>query len=362
MFSLTDSLMYFLVFAGALGLALVLTPVAGRLALKYGQVDQPDQRKVHTRVIPRSGGIAIVVAFLVVALLFAPMTRQMVALLLGVLVIFITGLLDDTRGLTSKQKLVGIIAGALVTMLGGQLWVTDLGPLFGAAHLELPLVVAIPFTLLAVVGVVNAINLMDGLDALAGGLSLIAALAFAGLALVDSNAAVGVICLGLAGGLIGFLRSNKYPARIFMGDCGSLTLGFVLAFIAIMLTQTPGATVSPVLPVLILGIPIFDTLWVMTARLLRGKNFLSPDMTHLHHKMLSLGIDHPRVVMLIHGLAIFWSGVALIFHWMPDSFLLLGQLAFLLLTYLWLHSHRGRRGLLIYSLYVKYDQKETGNR
>lgn len=305
-------------FMTAMFAALIMVPVLRRWALERQLVDEPDGRKVHLVGVPRLGGIAIFLAFLFALVIYADMTPLVRGVLAGGLVIFLTGLVDDFHNAPPKVKFIGQIAGAALAMTISEMYISRLGNLFGTGDIFLPFWLGVPFTLFAIVGLINAINLIDGLDGLAGGVSVIALVAFFVLGLLDGNATVMVLCAGLLGAVLGFLKYNFYPARIFMGDAGSLVLGFALAFIAIALTQMPGATVSPMVPVLVLGLPIVDTLWVMTRRFLRGTNPFSPDKTHVHHIFMDLGFQHRFTVIILYGLSIFWASFSVLFSRLPE--------------------------------------------
>lgn len=329
-----EMLKLFYVFMTALFVSLVMVPGLRRWAIEKRQFDIPDRRKVHVRPKPRLGGVAIFLAFLFSVLLFDGIGREVRGILAGALILFMTGLIDDLYGLSAKRKFIGEILGCLVTMAVGGLYIANLGNLFGTGFIALPVWIGVPFTLFAMVGVVNAINLLDGLDGLAGGFSTFALGAFLVLAMEGGNDPVMLMCAGLMGGLFGFLRYNAYPARIFMGDAGSLTVGFLLGFLAIYLTQGPAAEVKPVIPFIILGLPIVDTVRVMSERVLKGGNPFQPDRIHVHHRFLDLGFNHRFTVIIIHGMTLFWVMVALLLHHLPSHILLFLYLALSLLFYL----------------------------
>ncbi len=334
-------------FMTALFSSLVMVPMLRRWALERGEVDVPDERKVHSAAIPRIGGIAICLAFLFAVLIFVDISREIRGILAGTLVIFLTGLIDDLHGISAKRKFLGEIAACLVTITVGGLYIHNLGNLFGFGAVSLPVWIAIPFTLFAVVGVINAMNLIDGLDGLAGGVSVIALCAFLILAWMDANAPAALLSAALLGALIGFLKFNFYPARIFMGDTGSLTIGFVLAFLALLLTQPQGTTISPVVPVLILGVPILDTLWVMFRRIAKRQSPFAPDKTHVHHKFLDLGFQHRFTVLVIYGISLIWACVSILFYdvpafWLVGSFLIVSGVHYGLLRYILDHREKFR--------------------
>jgi UDP-GlcNAc:undecaprenyl-phosphate GlcNAc-1-phosphate transferase len=314
--------------------SMIMVPFLMRWALDTGAVDAPDARKVHKKAIPRIGGVAICMGWLFSLLIYVDMTHQVRGILAGTLIIFFTGLIDDLYSLSPRKKFLGQIAACLVTIFVGHLYISSLGNLFGGEAIVLPPWLGIPFTILAVVGTVNAFNLMDGLDGLAGGISVIALSAFLFLGYLIGNLMIMALCAALLGAILGFLKYNLFPARIFMGDTGSLVVGFVIAFLAVMITQTSGSSIAPIIPVLILGIPIADTLRVMGRRIIQGKSPFSPDRTHLHHNFLELGLKHRYTVLLIYGLSFFWATFAILAHDWEDWLLIVSFALLMSLFYL----------------------------
>ncbi|MEJ2472199.1 MAG: MraY family glycosyltransferase, partial [Desulfuromonadales bacterium] len=329
-----DLLEFFFTFTIALFTSLLVVPFLRKWALDQGTVDMPEERKVHYKVMPRLGGIAIFLSFLLASIVFIPINPMMRGLLAGGVIVFITGLVDDLVELSAKRKFAGEIAACLTTIILGKLWLTNLGNLFGFGDIILPAWIGIPFTVFAVVGVINAINLIDGLDGLAGGLSVLSLSAFLILGWLEGDPQTMFISAGLIGSLLGFLKYNFYPARIFMGDAGSLTVGFILGFLAVWVTQQPQATTSPMVPILVLALPLIDTIWVMGRRAISKTNPFMPDRTHLHHKFLDLGIRHRLTVLLIYFLSLFWICSALIMRKHPEYQLLLFLVITALLFYL----------------------------
>ncbi|MCK4509986.1 MAG: undecaprenyl/decaprenyl-phosphate alpha-N-acetylglucosaminyl 1-phosphate transferase [Desulfuromonadales bacterium] len=313
----------FYTFMTALFTALIIVPFLRKWALDQGTLDIPDERKMHDVPMPRLGGVAIFLSFLFAIIVYVPVTPTIRGFLAGGLIIFVTGLVDDLTELTAKRKFAGEMAACLTTIVLGELWLSDLGNLFGLGYIVLPVWVAIPFTVFAMVGVINSINLIDGLDGLAGGVSMMALAAFFMLGWIDGDQETVLLTAALAGALLGFLKYNFYPARIFMGDAGSLTVGFILGFLAVHTIQQPTSTVSPVATVVILALPLFDTLWVMTRRIIRGENPFAADRSHLHHKFLDLGFEHRFTVVIIYSITLFWTSCALFFRTAPDYLLLL---------------------------------------
>jgi UDP-GlcNAc:undecaprenyl-phosphate GlcNAc-1-phosphate transferase len=358
----------FYIFITAMFAALIMMPFLMRWALDKGIVDVPGGRKKHSTSTPRLGGIAIGMAFLFTILVFVDMTREIRGILAGVMILFFTGLVDDLVGIPVHRKFIGELIGATVTIFVGNLTISNLGNLFGSGDIILPIWLGIPLTVVALVGMVNALNLIDGLDGLAGGVSVIALAAFSLLGLDYGNLQVMIVGVGLLGALLGFLNYNFYPARIFMGDTGSLVVGFVLACIAIQLTQHPGSHISPMTPVIILGIPIFDTLRVMVRRVMQGQSPFVADRTHIHHKLLSLGLEHRFTVITIYGISLFWAFIGVLCRSCEDCMLLPAYVSVSVLFFLGIRilrrnhtrfaffAHASNQGLRETALYNRVSQ------
>jgi UDP-GlcNAc:undecaprenyl-phosphate/decaprenyl-phosphate GlcNAc-1-phosphate transferase len=292
--------------------AAAMTPLAARLAYRIGAVDRPGEaRKIHSRPIPRIGGLAVAVGF------FAPIVglaiytndisnliytdlRLVAALIAGASAILILGVYDDVRGADAKLKLavqipvaIGLwVAGFRIDLLGV--------PLVGAFHTSF---LSLPLTVLWMVGVINALNLIDGLDGLAAGVALFASIVLFGVAFMDRAVLLCVVACALGGSLAGFLFFNFNPAKIFLGDSGSMFLGFILASISIW-TQRKGATAAALLiPVVALGLPLLDTGLSLVRRLARGQNPFRADKEHLHHKLLASGLSHRHAVLTLYTLS-----------------------------------------------------------
>ena len=291
----------------AVGMGLALTPVVRRWAFKCGAVDRPNHRKVHRRTMPRMGGMAIYLSFLAAVLLTREITPQVAGLLAGGSLILLFGILDDTRGLSPRIKLAGQVAAALAVIPFG-IKVEFLTNPFGGEMIDLGLL-AIPMTVLWLVSVTNAVNLIDGLDGLAGGISSIAALTLAAVVWIDisdNGASPGqwdavALALILTAAVIGFLRYNFYPARIFLGDSGSMFLGFSVAVLAVMGLAKGATFISVVVPMVVLGIPILDTFFAIVRRWSGRRPIFSPDKEHLHHRLMDLGLSHRQTVLSIYA-------------------------------------------------------------
>lgn len=281
----------------ATALSLVVIPVMAHLAPRVGLLDHPDPRKVHADPIPRVGGWGIVLGSLAALLLWAPAGPLLHAYLAGSLVLFAFGVWDDRREMGHLGKFAGQLLAVLPLVTWGDLTVARV-PFLAE---PLPAAIAAPFTVLALVGTINAVNHSDGLDGLAGGEVLLSLAAIAYLAGPGSGAPGPLIAVACMGGLVGFLRYNTHPARLFMGDAGSQFLGFTLGTLAILLTQRLDPTVSPGVVLLLLGLPIADILVVFYKRVRAGMNWFRATRNHLHHRLLRLGFSHRDAVVLIYA-------------------------------------------------------------
>lgn len=295
-------------FVVAMSVTMVLIPALMRVAGRSQLLDQPNPRKVHVTPVPRVGGVAMAVGVLLALGFWGDFDRQLQAYCAGVLILAVFGTWDDRVELGASMKLVGQSLAVLVAMLWGNIGVDSIT--LGGRD-PLPALPAQVLTFVFLIGVTNAINLSDGLDGLAGGMSLLCLGALALMAFTVGNAFVGPVALVAIGAIVGFLRFNTYPARVFMGDCGSQILGFSAAMLSVALTQDPEAPLSAALPLLLLGVPVIDTLAVMSKRLLQGRSPFRADRNHIHHRLLALGLHHHEAVMTMYAL----QGLLLVCAW-----------------------------------------------
>lgn len=291
----------FLAFVVALSITAALIPVLARWAPSIGLTDAPGPRKVHATPVPRVGGLAMAVGLFIATLLTVELSASVRGLLLGLLVLVLFGLWDDRVTLGYRVKFAGqVIAVGICMVVGGihvgntAFWGVDAVPSF----------VSTLITFLFLMGITNAINLADGLDGLAGGMALLCLCAIAIFAVVGGKPNVTAMALIEAGAVLGFLRFNTHPARVFMGDCGSQMLGLSVGALALLATQGETNPLSAALPVLLLGLPIMDTLAVMLTRIRAGRSPFSADRNHLHHRLLTLGFAHREAVLLIYLLQV----------------------------------------------------------
>lgn len=289
-----------------------IVPLVTSFANNKGAVAIPGRRHSHAYPTPKLGGVAIAAGVLIISPIIFPVDRVIGSYLLASSLMLLLGIIDDIRGVNWKVKLVFTIAATLIMKFGGGVWITNLGDLFNIGEIHLGLW-GIPFTVFAVFGVVNAINLIDGLNGLACGVSSIAFVSFAIFASISGNETVFILSIASLGATLGLFRYNYPKARIFMGDSGSLFLGFSLAMLAIMLTQGEGK-INPMIPVIVLGVPIFDTVRVLFIRIINRRHPFRGDKTHIHHLMKRSGIPLNRVVKTIWILSALMSSIAFILY------------------------------------------------
>ncbi len=304
----------FFSFVVSVAISISLTPVLMRYAGFLNMLDEPGERKVHLTAIPRCGGLALAIAAVISILIFLPFDHELYSLIIGSMVIILFGLLDDSLNLNYKWKFFGQFIAVLIVMYGGIFisFIPFAGLEPGNMYLTLPL------TVLFVIGVTNAVNLSDGLDGLAAGIMLMTFAVIAYLAIDAHGVTIAIIALAVSGGIIGFLWFNTYPAIVFMGDTGSQFIGFMAVFLAIYLTQNVNQTLNPALPLLLLGLPILDTLVVMIRRIRAGRSPFLPDKTHIHHRFMEYGFSHAESVACIYLLHSFFLASALAFKHASD--------------------------------------------
>lgn len=309
-------------------ISLVVTPLILLLAKKLGVMDRPGERKVHSSLVPSWGGLAIYVAFSgSIALIFLfhnafrlllrshhfPIQDYLVGIFLGATIITVLGLIDDKRGLKATIKLLGQVI-AVVVLLWYGIRIEGISNPLGKTYLEFSLYLSFLITILWTVTFINSVNLIDGLDGLAAGIAVIASLTFFVITLFQihkqSSGAitnrlelVAVMAIALVGSTGGFLVYNFHPAKIFMGDTGSMFLGFILGTISIMGQLKTVAAIALLVPIMVIGLPLLDTFLTVLRRLKRRKPLLEADREHLHHRLLDYGWGQKRTVLLLYGIS-----------------------------------------------------------
>lgn len=299
-------------------LSILITPLIGKLAVKLGITDKPNQRKVHQKNMPLIGGVAIYITFLIGYFILRPVpeTQDMTTpwttwgIMLGSLIIIITGILDDKFELSPKLKLLGQIIAALVVVVWGGVEITFINLPFGGEKLYFGFF-SIPLTIFWIVAITNAINLIDGLDGLAAGVSSIALITISGMAIIMGDLFVAILGGILLASTLGFLIYNFHPAKIFMGDTGALFLGYMISVLSLLGFKNV-AFISVIIPVIILGVPLSDTFFAIIRRLLNKQPFSMADKSHLHHCLLRAGFSHRQTVLVIYAMAALFGLAAII--------------------------------------------------
>lgn len=316
-----------------------------RYAQRLGIVDQPDHRKIHTTPIPRIGGIGIIFGFFAGILFFdlavgllpeftGAIPKANTYLLTGAIVIAVTGLVDDFRGISFRQKLVVQSLVAVFIIKAGYRLHFDFGIFPGYAS-----ALSIPITFIWIIGVTNAVNLIDGLDGLAGGVFLIALITITACLMLAGQAIPFIMVFCITGAVLGFLLVNWHPAKVFMGDTGSLFLGYIIACYSLQATAVSSGFFIFLIPVFAVGLPVFDTLLSMTRRALKGRPMFYPDKDHIHHRIKRVfGYNQRGTVYMLYGISLVFGGLALalslVSTFTSGLLITLGGAAFLLLL-LW---------------------------
>ena len=311
-------LLYIAAFACAFAITLVTTPFAKWLSAKVGAIDYPKNRGVHTKPMPRMGGVAIVLGFLITVLMVYYFDRSMnpkqfAGFLIGALLIAGLGVVDDMKNLPAKLKFCVQIVAALIVIFSGTRIQIVLWPVTAALQ-----TFSIPITLIWIVGVTNAVNLIDGLDGLAAGVTGIAALSLMVLCIITGTKTAVVLTAALAGACLGFLPRNFNPAEIFMGDTGSTFLGFVLAVTSILGVFKGYALLALIVSILCVGLPIFDTIFAMLRRMAKHQPIMQADRGHLHHKLIDHGFSQKKAVLIMYAISLL-LGLLAIFIAVKDS-------------------------------------------
>jgi len=303
-------------FLAAVGIVLVLTPLMVRLGHRIGALDHGgDRPRVHSEAVPRIGGIAIVIGFLVPAVIFVRLDGALLGIVLATPLVAGLGLYDDLRGLRPALKLIGVMLIALIPVVGYGMKLDHVTiPLLGDGDLGK---LAIPVTILWIALVANLVNLIDGMDALAAGIVAIACIAFALLAVSFDRVRVAALVAIAGGAALGFLWHNYHPAKIFMGDSGALTLGFVVGSLAVPGVFRSAATIALAAPLLVLAVPILDTSFVVLKRLKYRRAPWGADQNHFYHRFMRIGFSQRRTAAYMHVWAALLAAFAILVRFIP---------------------------------------------
>lgn len=290
----------------------ILVPLAKKCATHVGALDMPNERKIHKSAMPRMGGLAIFGGFLIGYILYGDITTQMISILIGAFIIFLLGIFDDIKPIKAKYKFLVQIIAAVIVVLYGQIYFTEIT--FLGLKLEFNIYISYLLSIFFIVAISNAINLIDGMDGLASGISSIYFGTIAIIAFILNR--IGnldvILSLIMLGSTLGFLFWNFPPAKIFMGDSGSLFLGFMIAVIALLGLKVVTLT-SLVIPVTILAIPIFDTVLAILRRILKGESIGTPDKEHFHHQLLKMKFSTSTSLIVIYSINIIFSSISIFY-------------------------------------------------
>lgn len=302
---------YIIPFLAAFILTFIQMPFTIKIAKKKGFLDVPkDERRVHKKPIPVGGGIAMVISVSILMVYFLPINKNLIMALIASLIIAISGLYDDKEGLSPKLKFLFQILAAVILIIGGMKIEFFTNPFDSHDALLILNILSIPVTIFWVCGITNTINLIDGLDGLASGVSMICAISMFLITYKMGRYDVSLICALVAGACLGFLPFNFNPAKIFMGDTGALYLGFMLSYISISGFLKQAAILMIFVPVLILGVPVFDTAFAMVRRKLSGKSMVEADKGHLHHRLLKMGLNQRQTVVILYSISAIFGVLA----------------------------------------------------
>ena len=299
----------FMIFAFIVSFAFTFatTPLVRRFAFKIGAIDIPkDNRRMHKKPTPRIGGLAIIFGFTVATLCFAQPSRQLYGTLAGAAIIAVMGVIDDCKNLPAKLKFVIQIIAALVVVFAGDIKIdvfTNPNFLSDNPYWVLPEWLSVTLTFIWIVFITNAVNFIDGLDGLAAGVSAIMSISLVFISIRVGEYSIAILGIALMGSCFGFLPFNFNPAKIFMGDTGSTFLGFMLATLSIQGVFKSYAVISFAVPLLILGLPLFDALFAMIRRILRGQSPMTADRGHLHHRLVDMGFSQKQTVFILYAIS-----------------------------------------------------------
>lgn len=302
---------YIIPFLAAFILTFIQMPFTIKIAKKKGFLDVPkDERRVHKKPIPVGGGIAMVISVSLLMVYYLPINKNLILTLIASLIIAISGLYDDKEGLSPKLKFLFQILAAVILIIGGMKIEFFTNPFDSHDALLILNILSIPVTIFWVCGITNTINLIDGLDGLASGVSMICAISMFFITYKMGRYDVSLVCALVAGACLGFLPFNFNPAKIFMGDTGALYLGFMLSYISISGFLKQAAILMIFVPVLILGVPVFDTAFAMVRRKLSGKSMVEADKGHLHHRLLKMGLNQRQTVVILYSISAIFGVLA----------------------------------------------------
>ena len=340
----------------ALGVAFIIanliTPVVKSFAKTVGAMDIPDaKRHIHKAPTPRMGGLAIFLGFLLSVLVFADITTQIRGILLGAILIVVVGAIDDVLNLNAWLKFGVQILAAVIAVLSGVIISVVTNPLLVTTEQALTVgVLSVPVTVLWIVAVTNSVNLIDGLDGLACGVSAIASLSMLVVSMLvsDANANVAIVLAALCGACLGFIPYNLNPAKIFMGDTGALLLGYILATVSVIGMFKFYAIITFILPVLALAVPLMDTTFAFTRRILHGQSPFHADRGHFHHRLLDMGLSQKQAVAVLYAVSAILGLAAVVLTSTGATKAIVAAIAFVIAVCIWLFVFRNNKNIHIH--------------
>jgi UDP-GlcNAc:undecaprenyl-phosphate/decaprenyl-phosphate GlcNAc-1-phosphate transferase len=303
---------YIIVFLLTLIVSTSLVPFVIRFAKLIGAVDKPDNRKIHNGLMPRIGGLAIYIAFLIGFIYISSFEKLPTSIIVGISIIALTGFIDDKFQIKPWQKLLGQVAAAGVILSDG-FFIKYLTIPFIEQSIQVSIWIALPISFLWIIGVTNSVNLIDGLDGLASGVTIIAGAAIFVMALIMNDTQVALLSIALIGATLGFWFFNFHPAKIFMGDTGSLLLGFLLSILSIIGFKQV-TIITLIIPIIILAVPIADTAIAIIRRKINNQKIMDADKNHLHHRLLASGLTQRQSVLFIYGISFFFGTAAILLY------------------------------------------------
>ena len=309
---MTEVVKIILAFVLSFALAFATTPLAKKLAFKIGAIDVPkDTRRVHKKPTPLIGGLAIFAGFCITTLFLYETDIEFIGMMIGAIIMVVLGIFDDKYGLPAKFKFIVQIVAAAIPVCSGIRIERIILPFLESNGFEFGWL-SYPITIFWIVGLTNAVNLIDGLDGLAAGVSAIASFSVFCVALIQGEFGIAILTAALVGSCFGFLPYNFNPASIFMGDTGSTFLGFVMAVISVSGLFKIHAIISFAVPFIAFGIPIFDTSFAILRRIKEHRSIMSPDRGHLHHRLMDRGFSQKQVVLIIYTICILLGAIAVV--------------------------------------------------
>lgn len=344
----------------AFAAAAAVTPIAIKIAPKIGAMDVPkDERRVHKKPMPRFGGIAIYIGIMLSLALFALEDRGTVSIMVGCTLIYILGLIDDLKDLKAPVKLAGQIVSAAVVYAMG-LRIEFITNYFGAGNMAFGDTACCIITILWLVAITNAVNLIDGLDGLAAGIAAISALCIGYVAYINGQYVPTLAMMAIAGAALGFLPYNFHPAKIFMGDGGSELLGFSLAAVSVLGAVKSATVVVVIIPALVLGLPIFDTIMAIIRRVYKHQSIGTADKEHLHHRIMRAGFGQRRAVMLLYCISGIMGIIAVLYS-RGLTIEYLGLIAVAVMLIYVLLSDTGNRNISLKADKITKEKSKNGN-